>query len=160
MIAMAIACRPRLLIADEPTTALDLTVQAQILDLLREIQAETGVGLLFVTHDLGVVAEIADEVAVMYAGRIVERQSVERLFEQPAHPYTKALLGCLPVLGRRGDRLETIPGRVPPIGERRPGCAFAPRCERAQPVCHAGVPEREALSEGGMVSCFHPLMRG
>jgi peptide/nickel transport system ATP-binding protein len=136
MIAMALACRPRLLIADEPTTALDVTIQAQILRLLKRLQAETGMALIFVTHDLGVVAEIADTVAVMYAGRIVEQGSADDIFERPAHPYTQALMQCRVQGGKPGSgRLPTIDGVVPSPKARPPGCAFGPRCSRAQAIC-------------------------
>jgi oligopeptide/dipeptide ABC transporter ATP-binding protein len=128
MIAMALSCQPRLLIADEPTTALDVTIQAQILELLRKIQADTGMSILLITHDLGVVAENADVVGVMYASRIVEFATVEDLFDRPRHPYTQALFRSIPRLGRRVDRLETIPGAVPNPASFPPACKFHPRC--------------------------------
>ncbi len=137
MIAMALMCDPALILADEPTTALDVTVQAQILRLLKDLQREFGMGLLLITHDLGIVARIADRVAVMYAGEIVEQAPVERLFANPAHPYTRGLLDCIPVPGkvRPGEALGTIPGLVPaPIGELR-GCQFRNRCPQAQEIC-------------------------
>jgi peptide/nickel transport system ATP-binding protein len=136
MIAMALACRPKLLVADEPTTALDVTIQAHILRLLKRLQAETGMALIFVTHDLGVVAEIADKVAVMYAGRVVEQGSADDLFERPAHPYTQALMQCRVQGGKPNTgRLATIEGVVPSLKARPPGCAFAPRCPKAEVVC-------------------------
>lgn len=143
MIAMALALRPRLLIADEPTTALDVTIQAQILDLLRDMCRERGTALILVTHDLGVIAETADRVAVMYAGQVIEQAPVIELFEQPSHPYTQGLLGSMPVLGHLKDRFEVIPGSVPnPIG-LPPGCRFAPRC-RARVIHALEACEREA----------------
>ena len=155
VIAMALACRPRLLIADEPTTALDVTIQAQILALLREAQAELGMALLLVTHDLGVVAEMADEVAVMYAGRVVEQAAATTLFAAPAHPFSAGLLGCLPRIERDAP-LASIPGTVPPLGALPPGCAFAPRCGRAAGPCTTQRPEPLLLG-GSMVACHHPL---
>ncbi|MGV0758773.1 ABC transporter ATP-binding protein [Tistrella mobilis] len=165
-IAMALACRPALLIADEPTTALDVTVQAQILDLLTGLAAETGMGLVFITHDLGVVAEIADEMAVMYAGRIVEQGPVGRIFDAPAHPYTAELLACRPGLevpGRqrprpqaRDRRLAAIPGMVPPPGRRGPGCDFAPRCRHAIESCSMTLPKLRPVAGGGLVACGVP----
>jgi len=134
MIAMALACEPELLIADEPTTALDVTIQAQILALLRELQQERGLAMLFITHDLAVVAQIADAVCVMYAGRIVEQAPAAELFGQPRHPYTQALLRSTPRVAQSvvGQRLPVIPGEVPRAGQRPPGCAFHPRCEWSQ----------------------------
>ena len=129
MIAMALACEPDLLIADEPTTALDVTIQAQILDLMRKLQKETGTAIILITHDLGVVAEMCDRVAVMYAGEIVEQASVETLFRDPRHPYTQGLIGAVPVPGEIRDELATIPGSVPNLVDLPGGCRFAPRCE-------------------------------
>jgi len=139
MIAIAIACRPSLVIADEPTTALDVTIQAQILDLLRSLQQRFSLALLLITHDLGVVAEMADRVAVMYAGRIVEEAPVRELFRDPRHPYTRGLLASIPG-GTHGGRLQAIPGTVPPIGALPAGCAFAPRCARRFEPCDKAVP--------------------
>jgi oligopeptide/dipeptide ABC transporter ATP-binding protein len=129
MIAMALACEPDLLIADEPTTALDVTIQAQILDLIRGLRDETGTAVILITHDLGVVAEMCDRVAVMYAGEIVEQASVGSIFGSPLHPYTRGLIGSIPVLGTMTDELATIPGNVPNLIDLPPGCRFAPRCE-------------------------------
>ncbi|MEM7417740.1 MAG: ABC transporter ATP-binding protein [Gemmatimonadota bacterium] len=136
MIAMALACRPSLLIADEPTTALDVTIQAQILDLIAELQTELGMGIIFITHDLGVVAQIAQRVAVMYAGQIVEGGPVEEIFRRPRMPYTAGLIGSIPRLGSADQgRLSTIPGNVPSLADRPAGCRFAPRCDHVQPGC-------------------------
>jgi peptide/nickel transport system ATP-binding protein len=156
MIALALACNPRLLIADEPTTALDVTIQAQILDLLRRLQKELGMSILFVTHNLGVVAEVAHQVVVMYTGRVVEEAPVERLFERQKHPYTRGLLACIPNAARdRGSagerlRLKPIPGQVPSVLDLPPGCSFAPRCGFRIPRCEENPPllpsERDHLS--------------
>jgi oligopeptide/dipeptide ABC transporter ATP-binding protein len=140
MIAMALVCEPELLIADEPTTALDVTIQAQILDLLRELREATGNAILLITHDLGVVAEIADTVAVMYAGRIVERAAAAQLFAAPQHPYTIGLLGAIPLLTGVRERLATIEGNVPDPLSLPPGCRFAPRCPFAEPTCRQTDP--------------------
>ena len=156
MIAIAIACNPRLLIADEPTTALDVTIQAQILELLLRLQKERGMALVLITHDMGVVAETAQRVAVMYAGQQVEERSVEALFGKPRHPYTAALLDALPERAKSGRRLPTIPGVVPGAGDRPEGCLFNPRCGYAVERCLA---ERPALTGdgGGSLRCFRPL---
>jgi peptide/nickel transport system ATP-binding protein len=154
MLAMALACRPKLIIADEPTTALDVTIQAQILDLLRAINAEVGCAILFISHDLGVVNELCDRVAVMYAGRIVEEGSAHKVLIHPVHEYTKGLMGSLPGRARKGERLASIPGRVPPPGERGPGCAFAPRCPRAKDECFLGVPAKVELGPSHSAWCF------
>jgi oligopeptide/dipeptide ABC transporter ATP-binding protein len=152
MIAMALACRPALLIADEPTTALDVTVQAQILELMRRLQHEIGMGILFITHNLGLVAEVADRVEVMYGGRVVERADVASLFAAPRHPYTRGLLASLPVIDhalrrRTGrQRLRAIRGSVVDPRRPPPGCAFAPRCDLALEACRAAVPAMEAVS--------------
>jgi peptide/nickel transport system ATP-binding protein len=129
MIAMALACEPELLIADEPTTALDVTIQAQILDLMRDLQSKLGTSIILITHDMGVVAEMAARVSVMYAGRIVEQADVHTLFDEPLHPYTRGLLASIPVMGVVKDRLDTIPGSVPNLIDLPPGCKFAPRCK-------------------------------
>ncbi|KCB26212.1 ABC transporter ATP-binding protein [Bordetella hinzii] len=156
MIALALACNPSVLIADEPTTALDVTVQAQILDLLRRLQQESGMSILFVTHNLGVVAEIAHRVAVMYAGRVVEDADVYSLFERPTHPYTRGLLSCIPtaaLLASR-QRLQAIPGNVPSVLSLPPGCTFAPRCPLADEGCAAAVPELLAVQPAHRARCF------
>jgi oligopeptide/dipeptide ABC transporter ATP-binding protein len=156
MIAMALACDPKLLIADEPTTALDVTIQAQILELLRNLQAELGMAILFITHDLGVVAEMADRVLVMYAGRAVEEASVGELFANPRMPYTRALLKSIPRVDRLGAtrrRLEAIDGQVPDPRVALPGCAFAPRCAHADAICAATTPELEDSGGGHLVRC-------
>ena len=155
MIAMAIACKPKLLIADEPTTALDVTVQAQILALLRELQAETGMGLILITHDLGVIAEMADEVAVMYAGKIVERAPAKNLFDDPQHPYTLGLLGSIPRLDLDRERLTAIEGAVPPPHAWPPGCRFAPRCPFAVTACDVAPPPLREVS-GGVLGVAAP----
>jgi len=155
MIAMALACDPRLIIADEPTTALDVTVQAQILALLRRVTEETGAALLLITHDLGVVARAADRVAVMYAGRIAETAPVRELYARPAHPYTQGLLDSVPTLtGRPGSRLATIPGQPPDLAGLPPGCPFAPRCPHARADCRDARPVLERVAPGHWRACF------
>jgi peptide/nickel transport system ATP-binding protein len=155
MIAMAIACSPSVLIADEPTTALDVTVQAQVLALLKRLQAEAGMAMIFITHDLGVVAEIADRVVVMYAGRKVEEAVVDDLFEAPLHPYTAGLIGATPVPGAaRAERLADIPGMVPPLDQLPAGCAFAPRCPRVMERCWKEQPVLTEPRPGRRVACF------
>ncbi len=154
MIALAMVCNPTLLIADEPTTALDVTIQAQILDLMRRLQQEFGMSILFITHDMGVVAEMADDVAVMYAGAAVEQSGAATLFAHPSHPYTRGLLRSIPEPGRRrGERLVPIPGTVPPLHAMPPGCAFAPRCPLAETGCDAPVPLTQ-IGVGHRVACF------
>jgi peptide/nickel transport system ATP-binding protein len=154
MIAMALSCRPRLLLADEPTTALDATVQVQVLILLRRLQRELGMGMIFVTHDLGVAAEIADRVAVMYAGRIVESGPVADILRAPAHPYTAGLLAST-VHGQARDRdIEAIPGSPPDMRRLSPGCAFAPRCVRRMPACREIVPLPRHPAPGRMAACL------
>ncbi|WP_395711260.1 ABC transporter ATP-binding protein [Reyranella sp.] len=155
MIAMAIACSPSVLIADEPTTALDVTVQAQVLALLKRLQADAGMAMIFITHDLGVVAETADRVVVMYAGRKVEEAPVDALFETPLHPYTAGLIGATPVPGAaRADRLADIPGMVPPLNALPPGCAFAPRCPRVMERCRHERPALTRPAADRLVACF------
>lgn len=151
MIAMALACEPVLLIADEPTTALDVTIQLQILELLRSLQSQTGLSLLLITHDLGVVSEIADEVYVMYAGRIVEHASTAAILAGPRHPYTQALLRCTPRLALRTDRLEVIPGSVPSRGRHPSGCRFHPRCWLTRERAADGTRERSEASGHGVL---------
>jgi len=152
MLAIALACRPPLLIADEPTTALDVTVQAAMLDLLRSLQREWGLGLLLITHDFGVIAEMADRVAVMYAGRIVEQGPVRDVLRAPAHPYTRGLIDSMPG-GTPGQRLRAIDGTVPSPDARPAGCAFAPRCRDARPGCAEVRPREAALTETRRVTC-------
>jgi oligopeptide/dipeptide ABC transporter ATP-binding protein len=157
MIAMALACRPMMLIADEPTTALDVTIQAQILDLMRRLQSETGTAILFITHNLGVVAEIAHRVVVMYAGQVVEEGDVRTLFRAPSHPYTRGLLACMPHLGKgkaeNDARLDAIPGNLPSPIDRQPGCAFAPRCSYVEAACRAADPDLEEVGAGHLARC-------
>jgi oligopeptide/dipeptide ABC transporter ATP-binding protein len=161
MIAMALSCNPKLLIADEPTTALDVTIQAQILDLMRELQDTTGAAIILITHDMGVVAENADRVIVMYAGRKVEEASADDLFESPGHPYTKGLLGSLPNLeiaartDTRRARLSEIKGMVPSLANLPRGCSFAPRCGFATEECRAAYPPLTQYRPGHWVACWH-----
>ena len=152
MIAMALANDPELLIADEPTTALDVTIQAQILKLMRELQSDTGAAMIMITHDLGVVAEMADQVAVMYGGRIVEAGTVDRIFTDPQHPYTIGLMSSMPSLGDRSERLVTVPGVVPPPGSMPTGCRFASRCPFSGPPCET-VPPLRPCGERHAVAC-------
>jgi peptide/nickel transport system ATP-binding protein len=154
MIAMALACAPDLLIADEPTTALDVTVQAQILDLLRELQQQTGMAIILITHDLGIVAEMADEVAVMYAGRVVERAPGAAIFDDPQHPYTLGLLGSIPKLEETRDRLLAIEGTVPAPFDLPQGCRFHPRCVFTEAACTMQDPELRLLAESHRVACI------
>jgi oligopeptide/dipeptide ABC transporter ATP-binding protein len=154
MIAMALACTPRLLIADEPTTALDVTIQAQILDLLRELQQESGMSILFITHDLGVVAEIADHVAVMYASKVVEHAPVKELFANPLHPYTLGLFRSRPSLAtKKGEKLNVIPGAVPNPLRFPSGCKFHPRCPQAVEACRSVEPRLREVKPGHWVAC-------
>jgi oligopeptide/dipeptide ABC transporter ATP-binding protein len=153
MIAQALACRPKLLIADEPTTALDVTVQAQILELIRTLKKEMKTAVLLITHDLGVVAEHCERVAVMYAGKIVEKASVLSLFARPLHPYTRALLGALPRAESKKQRLEVIPGTVPDLLSPPPGCRFHPRCQRRIALCFAEEPPLREVEKGHEVAC-------
>lgn len=150
MIAIAIACNPRLLIADEPTTALDVTIQKQILDLLRDLQRDRGMGLILITHDMGVVAEMADRVTVMYAGQVVESRPAASLFSQPRHPYTRALLDALPERAAGRRRLPTIPGVVPGLHDRPAGCLFSPRCTFAVDACRTTRPPLEVDGDGAV----------
>jgi dipeptide transport system ATP-binding protein len=156
MIAMAISCQPRLLIADEPTTALDVTIQAQILDLLVELQKETGMALVLITHDMGVIAETARRVVVMYAGQQVEMREVGSLFGKPRHPYTRALLDALPERSIGAERLRTIPGVVPGAADRPTGCLFNPRCDYVEARCRLEEPALEDDRDGA-ARCFFPL---
>jgi peptide/nickel transport system ATP-binding protein len=154
MIAMALACRPILLIADEPTTALDVTIQAQILDLMRNLRTETGTSILLITHDMGVIAEMCDMVAVMYAGQIVEHTDVYSIFDEQLHPYAEGLLAAIPVLGLVQNTLAVIPGSVPNLVNLPPGCKFAPRCPYAKERCVESVPELVEAKPGHLVRCF------
>lgn len=154
MIAMALICEPKLLIADEPTTALDVTIQAQILKLIKKLQQESGTSVIFITHNLGVVAEICDSVTVMYAGKAVETTSVVDIFDHPAHPYTKALLESNPRESDTEKRMKSIPGSPPLLYEKFKGCAFAPRCKYADDKCRSCVPVTENVSEGHSTACF------
>ena len=158
MIAMALACAPEVLIADEPTTALDVTIQAQILDLMRALREKTGTSIILITHDLGVVAEMAERIAVMYAGRIVEQTDAKTLFDKPLHPYTQGLIGSIPVLGKIKDRLEVIPGNVPNLVNLPPGCKFAPRCrarvEHNLEICTDKEPDLIEVQPGHTVRCW------
>jgi peptide/nickel transport system ATP-binding protein len=154
MIAMALACNPDLLIADEPTTALDVTVQAQILDLLRDLQRESGMAIILITHDLGVVAEMADEVAVMYAGRVVERAPGAAIFDDPQHPYTLGLLGSIPKIDETRERLLAIEGAVPPPFDLPRGCRFHPRCVFANETCVTEDPPLRGIDQAHQVACL------
>lgn len=154
MIAIALSCNPSLLIADEPTTALDVTIQAQILDLLRTLKEERNMSMLLITHDLGVVAEVADYVIVMYAGKVIEHAPVIELFENPQHPYTKGLLEAKPVINQRKKRLYTIPGQVPDLSNLKPSCYFSDRCEFATSICKSKAPEMKKSSEHHEVACW------
>ncbi len=155
MIAMALSCEPDLLIADEPTTALDVTIQAQVLELLKELRQKLGMALLLITHDMGVIAETVDSVAVMYAGRIIEQASTKELFRQPKHPYTRALLQALPGFETR-ERLQTIAGSVPDLGRLPPGCSFQERCEKVQEKCRSVLPELKEFGGGHQGRCHYP----
>ena len=154
MIAMALVCQPRLLIADEPTTALDVTIQAQILALMAQLQSDMGTAIVLITHDLGVVAEVADEVVVMYAGKVVERAPVQALFDTPQHPYTVGLLGAIPRLDLAQHRLASIEGQVPSPLQRPAGCGFAPRCPFAQERCHSQVPALQTVGLDHTSACW------
>ena len=158
MIAMALACVPELLIADEPTTALDVTIQAQILDLMRDLRRDMGTSVILITHDLGVVAEMADRVAVMYAGEIVEQTDVNSLFDEPMHPYTRGLIGSIPILGEIKEKLDVIPGSVPNLVNLPPGCRFAPRCQarvqHALKICAEVEPGLEDVKSDHKVRCW------
>jgi oligopeptide/dipeptide ABC transporter ATP-binding protein len=155
MIAIALACRPKLLIADEPTTALDVTIQAQILELMRQLNREYGMGILLVTHDLGVVAQMCSRVIVLYAGQIVEQGPTEEMFRSPKHPYTEALLKSIPVIGERASRLYSIPGSIPAPGQQPQGCRFHPRCAYAVDLCRRTEPGLFRLPDGtGTAKCW------
>jgi peptide/nickel transport system ATP-binding protein len=160
MIAMALACGPELLIADEPTTALDVTIQAQILDLMRGLRRDTGTAIILITHDLGVVAEMADDVAVMYAGQIVERAPVRDLFARPEHPYTVGLLGSIPRLDEKRERLPSIEGRVPDMTRPPAGCRFAARCPFVEPACRDAEPALVEVAPGHLTRCRRAPLSG
>lgn len=162
MIAMALSCEPRLLIADEPTTALDVTIQAQILDLMRKLQKESKTSVIFITHNLGVVAEICDSVSVMYAGRVVESGSVLDIFDRPAHPYTQALLASNPKSSDKGKRMKTIEGAPPQLYAKFTGCPYAPRCSQATDKCFNSLPPVSKLAEGHTSAChlLHDNIKG
>lgn len=154
MIAMAMSCNPKVLIADEPTTALDVTIQAQILDLMREIKQQLNSSIILITHDLGVVAEMADRVLVMYGGQVIEETTVDRIFENSLHPYTNGLLASMPRMDEERERLESIPGSVPAAHNFPQGCRFAPRCSKALPQCTESGPELIEVELGHKVRCF------
>jgi oligopeptide/dipeptide ABC transporter ATP-binding protein len=154
--AIAISCRPRLLIADEPTTSLDVTIQAQYLQLLKDIQREFGMALIFITHDFGIVAHMCDRVCVMYAGKMIESASVRDIFHKPAHWYTAALIGGVPKLGTKMERLVSIPGYPPKLDRLPTGCRFSPRCANAKERCIRDEPSRVAVGGDHYVSCWYP----
>jgi oligopeptide/dipeptide ABC transporter ATP-binding protein len=154
MIAMALACNPKVLIADEPTTALDVTIQAQVLDLLKRLRTQLHMAIILVSHDLGVIADMADQVLVMYCGRIVEIASVETIFTRPAHPYTEGLLRSIPSNGQGGRRLYQIPGTVPSPLDRGPGCTFYDRCPKRMPVCRSEQPPLFRIDDRQSAACF------
>ena len=155
MIAIALLCKPEILIADEPTTALDVTIQAQILQLLKDLQKETGMAIIFITHDLGVIAELCDRVVVMYGGRIIEQADILTLFDKPSHPYTRGLLNAIPRLDKSSKKvLSTIPGMVPSLFDFLPGCRFQNRCDYVQEQCTQDIPVLESDSDGHQVRCF------
>jgi peptide/nickel transport system ATP-binding protein len=158
--AMAIACAPRVLIADEPTSNLDVTIQVQMIELFRELQRESGLGIILITHDLGVAASICNRIAVMYAGRIVEIGDVRTIYRAPAHPYTRALLDAIPHLGQRRHRLQAIAGQPPSLIDPPVGCRFAPRCPRRSAQCDAAYPPEIEPAPGHRVACWHPLGEG
>lgn len=154
MIAMALACAPKLLIADEPTTALDVTIQAQVLDLMNDLKKNIDASIIFITHDLGVIAEMSDRVMVMYAGKVVELSTTEDIFKNPKHPYTVGLIGSKPDLTTETDRLHVIPGNVPDLNNRPSGCPFHPRCEHAMDVCKEQFPDETIIGDGHLVNCW------
>jgi len=158
MIAMALLCGPKLLIADEPTTALDVTIQAQILNLMRELRDDFGTTIILITHNLGVIAELATQVVVMYAGKVVESADVRTLFKKPAHPYTCGLINSIPKLTEERRRLMTIEGAVPDVRNLPEGCSFLPRCKFAKNICHKLKPEMKEITEGHKVRCFFPII--
>ena len=159
MIAIALACEPKLLIADEPTTALDVTIQAQILELLRDLRAELGMAVMLISHDLGVIAEFARRVIVMYAGRVVEDAPVDALFRSPGHPYTEGLMASVPPLEGGGARLYAIPGRIPDPDEQIAGCRFAPRCAHVEAICRAAPPRLLPIANNHLIRCAPRTLR-
>jgi len=154
MIAMALACRPKLLIADEPTTALDVTIQAQVLTLMNELKTDIGASIIFITHDLGVIAEMSERVMVMYAGKVCEVADVDTIFKSPLHPYTIGLINSKPDMAVQTDRLTVIPGNVPDLNNKPSGCPFHPRCDRALPECRQAYPPEVTVAEGHQISCW------
>jgi len=158
--AIALSCQPKLLIADEPTTSLDVTIQAQFLRLLKEIQQESGVAMIMITHDFGIVSRVCDRVAVMYAGKIVETAEVRELFNNPVHPYTAALMSSVPKMEKKVERLHTIEGQPPDLGSVPQGCSFAPRCQHVKDICKAEYPPETTLSSGHLVSCWLTVRNG
>ena len=154
MIAMALACSPKLLIADEPTTALDVTIQAQVLDLMNDLKKQIDTAIIFITHDLSVIAEMADRVMVMYAGKVVELADVNTIFENPLHPYTRGLIGSRPDMSTSSSRLNVIPGNVPDLSDLPEGCSFSPRCDKVCEMCHKGIPELVEVEPGHFVRCY------
>lgn len=154
MIALALSCNPSILIADEPTTALDVTVQSQILDLMNELQEDVGASIIIITHNLGVVSQMADQVAVMYLGKVVEFAETREVFHEPLHPYTVGLLNSVPVLGRKNQQLEPIKGMVPMPTDIIPGCAFAPRCPHAMKICREKLPALREVRPGHQAACW------
>lgn len=154
MLAMAIICKPKLIIADEPTTALDVTIQAQILELLKAINSELGTAILFISHDLGVINQLCDRVAVMYAGNVIEEGSTRNIFIHPVHEYTKGLIGSIPQRDRKGKKLANIPGKVPSITEKKFGCSFAPRCDKTRDDCFLKKPLIRELGPEHKVCCY------
>jgi len=154
MIAIALTCSPKLLVADEPTTALDVTIQGQLLDLLNQLREDTGTAIRLITHNMGVVAEVADRVTVMYSGQMAEQADVMQIFDRPAHPYTRGLMISTPNLITTLHRLTTIPGTMPNPAVPPPGCLFAPRCDMATPACDAGRPANRALSDTHLSACL------
>ena len=160
MIAIALACEPQLLIADEPTTALDVTIQAQVLSLMNELKQEIGAAIIFISHDLGVIAEMSDRVMVMYAGKVVELAGVEKIFSEPAHPYTIGLISSKPDMATDADRLSVIPGNVPDLSQKPDGCPFHPRCASAAPRCAEAFPPVTAVSEGHEAYCWNLIPQG
>jgi oligopeptide/dipeptide ABC transporter, ATP-binding protein, C-terminal domain len=160
MIAMALACNPKLLIADEPTTALDVTIQAQILELLKELKKTQNMGIIMITHDLGIVSEMCDRVIVMYTGQVVEQGPIRDIMERPLHPYTQGLIAAIPQIGEMKEKLQNIEGMVPSLNDMPEGCSFHPRCPHAMEVCKKKYPELISVEEGRQVRCFRCMAQG